>query len=116
MEFKLEHDAFFEPKAMSHYEVLMSNCGRPVSVEKSGFVVNTDKYIFGATPDGKVMGTSEENDILAYWKLNALRFKKLKHLQDKLLTFILQSSPNGINFNWDKLVCLCCLYIQSASY
>ena len=49
MKFKLEHGVFFEPKAISDYELFTSNSGRPVSVEKSGLVVNTDNYVLTTT-------------------------------------------------------------------
>ena len=68
--FKLGHGVFFEPKAISDYELFMSNSGRPVSAEKSGLVVNTDNCIFGASPDGKVIDTSEENDIFGLLEIN----------------------------------------------
>ena len=48
----------------------MSNSGQPVSVEKSGFVVNTDNHIFGASPNGKVIDTSEESDTFGLLEIN----------------------------------------------
>ena len=72
MKFKPEHGAFFEAKAISDYKLFMSNSGRPVSVEKSGLLVNTYNYIFGASPDGKAIDTNEENDIFDLLEIKCL--------------------------------------------
>ena len=44
--FKLDHSLCFEPIAASDDEIFMSNSGCPVTVEKSGLVINPDNYIF----------------------------------------------------------------------
>lgn len=55
---KLDHGRFYEPIAIQKYEQYMLASGRPVRVDKCGFVVNPNNSTYGATPDGRVTDLS----------------------------------------------------------
>ena len=57
---KLDHGRFFEPEAIKVYTDYFKMIGHPIVFDKCGFVINTDYYFMGASPDGKVTESSLE--------------------------------------------------------
>lgn len=51
LKWKLDHGRFYEPIAIQKYEECILTSGRPVRVEKCGFVVNQNNSTYDATPD-----------------------------------------------------------------
>ena len=60
LNYKLNYGKYCEPIAIEKYEHYMKSMEHIVSVEPSGLIVDKTNFIFAATPDGKVIDTSEK--------------------------------------------------------
>ena len=60
LNYKLNYGKYYEPIAIQKYEHYMKSMEHIVSVEPSGLIVDRTNFIFSATPDGKVIDTSEK--------------------------------------------------------
>ena len=56
---KLDFGRYHEPIALHHYEKYMKARNHHIQVENIGLVIDHDNFIFGATPDAKVVDISE---------------------------------------------------------
>ena len=55
IQFKLSCWHYHEPIAIKHYEIYAKLKGHKTVVERCGLVINSENFILGATPDGKVV-------------------------------------------------------------
>lgn len=51
---KMRYGKFFEPIAIQAYEKFMHLSGWKISVDQCGLVIDSQNFVLGATPDGKV--------------------------------------------------------------
>ena len=59
LQYKLNFGRYHEPIALQHYEKFMKAKQHHVQVENIGLVIDFENYVFGATPDGKIIDPSE---------------------------------------------------------
>ena len=59
LERKMAFGRYHEPIAIQQYEKYMSSKQHCVQVEQSGLVIDKTNFVFGATPDGKIIDLSE---------------------------------------------------------
>ena len=59
IQFKLSYGRYHEPIAIKHYESYAKLKGHKTVVEPCGLVINSENFILGATPDGKVVFDGE---------------------------------------------------------
>lgn len=54
VQMKMRYGKFFEPIAIQAYEKFMHLSGWKISVDQCGLVIDSQNFVLGATPDGKV--------------------------------------------------------------
>ena len=59
IQFKLSYAHYHEPVAIKHYESYTKLKGHKTVVESCGLVINSENFILGTTPDGKVVFNGE---------------------------------------------------------
>ena len=59
IQFKLSYGRYYEPIAIKHYESYTKLKGHKAVVEPCGLAINSENFILGATPDGKVVFDGE---------------------------------------------------------
>lgn len=59
LQYKLSYGKYYEPIAIRNYEKFMKLQGHSINIESCGLVIDPVNFIFGATPDGKVICNGE---------------------------------------------------------
>ena len=59
LQIKLDYGRHFEPIALQRYKTFMKLNNRPIQVEKCGLVIDSENYVSGASPDGKVIDIAD---------------------------------------------------------
>ena len=61
LQYKLNFGRYHEPIALDRYERYMKSKNHSVQIEKVGLVIDYANYVLGASPDAKIIDTSEAN-------------------------------------------------------
>ena len=89
VKFKMGFGRFYEPIAITRYEQYLKSCNYHVQVEKSGLVIDPVNYVLGASPDGKIVDTSE---VCKFGILEVKCSEEYKDFDPKSVAFISKTS------------------------
>ena len=89
LQIKLDYGRHFEPIALQRYKTFMKLNNRPIQVEKCGLVIDSENYVSGASPDGKVIDIADPS---AFGIIEIKCSEEYKDIDPKDICFIAKDS------------------------